>query len=87
MVEPFEEAAFAGEVGDIVGPVQSEFGWHVIEILGHEDRPLDDSDFRSAVALAFDEWLSTSRDAAEVTIRDYWIERVPSPPILPAGQG
>jgi parvulin-like peptidyl-prolyl isomerase len=87
MVEPFEEAAFAGEVGDIVGPVQSEFGWHVIEIMGHEDRPLDDSDFRSAVALAFDEWLSTSRDAAEVTIRDYWIERVPSPPILPAGQG
>ncbi len=87
MVEPFEAAAFAGEVGDIVGPVQSEFGWHLIEILGHEDRELSDSDFRSAVALAFDEWLSTSRDAAEVTIRDYWIERVPAPPILPAGQG
>lgn len=87
MVEPFEEAAFAGEVGDIVGPVQSEFGWHIIEILGHEDRELADSDFRSAVALAFDEWLSTSRDAAEVTIRDYWVERVPAPPILPAGQG
>ena len=87
MVEPFEAAAFAGEVGDIVGPVQSEFGWHIIEILGHEDRELGDSDFRSAVALAFDEWLGTSRDAAEVTIRDYWIERVPAPPILPAGQG
>jgi parvulin-like peptidyl-prolyl isomerase len=87
MVEPFEAAAFAGQAGEIVGPVQSDFGWHVIEILGHEDRELSDSEFRSAVALAFDEWLSTSRDAAEITIRDYWIERVPSPPILPASQG
>jgi parvulin-like peptidyl-prolyl isomerase len=87
MVEPFEAAAFAGQVGDIVGPVQSDFGWHIIEILGHEDRELSDSDFQSAVALAFDEWLSKSRDAAEITIRDYWIERVPSAPILPASQG
>ncbi len=87
MVEPFEAAAFAGQVGDIVGPVQSDFGWHIIEILGHEDRELTDSDFRSAVALAFDAWLSKSREASEITIRDYWIERVPSPPILPATQG
>lgn len=87
MVEPFEAAAFAGQTGDIVGPVQSDFGWHIIEILGHEDRELSDSDFRSAVALAFDQWLSTSRDAAEITISDYWIERVPSAPILPVSQG
>jgi len=87
MVEPFEEAAFAGQVGEIVGPVQSDFGWHLIEILGHEDRELTDSELSAAVSRAFDEWLNGSRDAAEVTIRDYWIERVPSPPILPPSQG
>ena len=87
MVEPFEQAAFAGQVGDVVGPVQSDFGWHLIEILGHEDRDLSDSEFRAAVARAFDEWLNGSREAAEVTIRDYWIERVPAPPILPPSQG
>ena len=87
MVEPFEQAAFAGQVGDIVGPVQSDFGWHIIEILGHEDRELSDSEFQAAVARAFDEGLNGSRDAAEVTIRDYWIERVPAPPILPPSQG
>lgn len=37
MVAPFEEAAFSGAVGEIVGPVQTEFGYHVIEILDHED--------------------------------------------------
>ncbi|MBN1965049.1 MAG: peptidylprolyl isomerase [Anaerolineae bacterium] len=36
MVEPFEEAAFAAEVGDLVGPVQSDYGYHVIEILDQQ---------------------------------------------------
>lgn len=31
-VEPFEEAAFNAEVGELVGPVESEFGFHVIEV-------------------------------------------------------
>lgn len=32
MVKPFEEAVFGGKVDDIVGPVQSDFGFHVIRI-------------------------------------------------------
>ncbi len=32
MVKPFEEAAFAAKKGEIVGPVLSDFGWHVIEV-------------------------------------------------------
>jgi len=32
MVKPFEEAAFAMKVGEIVGPVQSDFGLHIIKL-------------------------------------------------------
>jgi peptidyl-prolyl cis-trans isomerase D len=34
MVKPFEEAVFAAQVGDIVGPVQTDFGFHVIKVTG-----------------------------------------------------
>jgi peptidylprolyl isomerase/peptidyl-prolyl cis-trans isomerase D len=32
MVEPFEEAAFAARVGQPVGPVATQFGFHLIEV-------------------------------------------------------
>lgn len=31
-VPPFEEAAFNAEVGELVGPVRSDFGFHVLEV-------------------------------------------------------
>ncbi|MDR3282244.1 MAG: peptidyl-prolyl cis-trans isomerase [Candidatus Methanoplasma sp.] len=30
MVGPFETAAFNAKKGDVVGPVKTEFGWHLI---------------------------------------------------------
>ncbi|WP_196260631.1 peptidylprolyl isomerase [Pelagibacterium limicola] len=35
MVAPFEQAAFALEVGELSQPVQTQFGWHLIQL---EDR-------------------------------------------------
>lgn len=32
MVKPFEDAAFAAKKDEIVGPVLSDFGWHVIRV-------------------------------------------------------
>lgn len=45
MVKPFEDALFAMKAGDVVGPVKSEFGYHVIklrEIKGGEGRPFEE---------------------------------------------
>ncbi len=51
MVAAFDSAAFAGKVGDIVGPVKTRYGYHVIKIDDHkmpEPIPLD-SELRTEI--------------------------------------
>jgi parvulin-like peptidyl-prolyl isomerase len=38
MVKPFEEAAFNARPGEIVGPIRSQFGWHIIKVHARESR-------------------------------------------------
>ena len=85
MIETFEVAAFAGELNEIVGPIETSFGWHLIEILGHEDRELGEADFAVAVSSALDEWLNTARETAEVEVLSYWADRVPAARLSPGG--
>ena len=37
MVRPFEVAAFSAKEGDVVGPVKTEFGWHLIYVYEIKD--------------------------------------------------
>ncbi len=32
MVKEFDEVVFSGEVGKVLGPVQTQFGYHLIEV-------------------------------------------------------
>jgi len=34
---PFEARAFEAEVGEIIGPFATEFGWHLLEVLARND--------------------------------------------------
>jgi peptidyl-prolyl cis-trans isomerase D len=84
MVAPFEEAAFALEVGEVSEPVASEFGFHIIQLLGREERPLTPEQMDTARSAAYQNWLESAKADANVETHDYWMSVVPSTPALPA---
>lgn len=87
MVDEFEEAAFEGEVGQVVGPVETSFGYHLIEIQGHEERELSPSEREQAGQRAFNEWLTEARGEADVDIAPTWPDLVPTVQVQGAGTG
>jgi peptidyl-prolyl cis-trans isomerase D len=66
MTPEFEEAAFNAQVGDLVGPIDTPFGVHLIEVEGHREggvRPF--AEVRSQIQLR----LATERMPAEAKRR------------------
>ena len=85
MVEEFETAAFNLEVGEISAPVQTQFGWHVIQLMGKEERQLGDDEYETRRQTRFQEWLTEIKQAYTITIFDeIWQANAPQEPVLPA---
>jgi parvulin-like peptidyl-prolyl isomerase len=75
MVPEFEDAVFGAEEGEVVGPVESQFGFHVIEVLEHVEETLADvrDDIRDEIlegqrVAAVQEWLAARVEEAEITV-------------------
>jgi len=84
MVPAFEEAAYALEVGEISKPVETDFGWHVLESLGKDDLLLDPGAFDQLKNETFTKWLNGLRSDYEPIINPEWEKYVPTEPNLPA---
>ena len=68
MVPEFEEAAFSLEVGETSGLVQSDYGYHIIEVLEKGLHELDESTYAARQDEAFATWMEEARAAAEIEI-------------------
>ncbi len=82
MVPAFETAAFSLNIGEISQPVQSTDGWHIIQVLGHEIRPLTETEYTNNLTALFNQWLSDQKSVSTVVIASDWTSNIPSEPSL-----
>lgn len=84
MVDEFSDVAFDLEVGEISDPVETEFGYHIIQVLGKRESQVLPNEFQADKQDAFETWLTEQRSQREdVVIYDVWEEYVPTEPQVP----
>jgi peptidyl-prolyl cis-trans isomerase D len=82
MLAEFENAAFSLQIGEISQPVQTTAGWHIIQVLGHEVRPLTDTEYQTAVTNAMNSWLTDERNSADIVTSTSAMNNLPTSPNL-----
>ncbi|HOB08690.1 MAG TPA: peptidylprolyl isomerase [Limnochordia bacterium] len=80
-VEPFEQAIFSMEVGEVRGPVETQYGYHIIKVtekkLAEGDEfEAEKESLREQLAeqervKIFNNWLLDKKNKAEIVILDY----------------
>ena len=79
----FEKAAFEQEVGTYSKePVKTQYGYHVIQVIGHEVRPLTSTDRSNAIDRAYKNWLENAKSNLKIETGSDWVDFVPVEPTL-----
>jgi len=66
MVKEFEDAVTAAAIGEIVGPVKSQFGYHIIRVKGRQSKEFKFADIKSIAKAS-----TKTKDAARKRAEDF----------------
>lgn len=69
MVKEFEDAVFNAKVGDIVGPVKTQFGYHIIKLKGRSKKEFKAAEIKKTVNVS-----EITRNALRSRARDFWTD-------------
>lgn len=71
LVQPFADATLEIPIGEVGGPVQTEFGWHLIHVIDRQTQPFEsvrDSLLQELRGQVFTDWLIEHVQAAEIRV-------------------
>ncbi len=85
-IQEFKDAAFAlNEDGEISEPIQTSFGWHLIQLVTKATNNIDAAKFQQSKQAFFDNWLIELRNSrTDIQIDEIWKTITPSKPAVPA---
>lgn len=79
MVQEFETAVFDNlAIGEISEPVETKFGFHIIQKLGEEQRSVSEAQYTSILTTAYSYWLTGIKETATIKTNDIWQANVPT---------
>jgi parvulin-like peptidyl-prolyl isomerase len=85
MVEEFEKAAFAAKPGEIIGPIRTQYGYHIIKVESHDTTPFEkvkDTLAKRERQRRLQESLDAMKKAANPTFNEAYFTP-PAPPSAP----
>jgi peptidyl-prolyl cis-trans isomerase D len=82
-LKPFEDAAYALNIGEISQPVKADDGWHIIQLLGRETRTVPAAKLQQMQAAKVNDLLTGIRTSDRVKKYNNWQDFIPMEPTVP----
>jgi parvulin-like peptidyl-prolyl isomerase len=79
-VVEFAEAVREAPLGEIVGPIETQYGYHLIQVSEREVRPVSETDLESRRSQAFQEWFLEQKINSDIRRRPDWVDFIPNEP-------
>lgn len=81
----FLDGAFAlNDLGEISEPIETQFGWHLIQLVTKATNPISSSNFEQLKQTHFNDWLTEIRSSrTDIETESIWTEFAPDVPAVP----
>ena len=78
----FSSAVFSASMDEVIGPLETDLGWHIVQVQGHEVRELTDTQYEQRVQNALEALVTELTNEAAIVVDENWVEFIPGPEVV-----